>query len=264
MTQIDDRIPMSGEWTTSELLTVIAARHVERFNTVFVGIGLPTIAVELASQVTGRDFEMVYESGVIGARPDRLAETIADAPLVEGALCVLPMHALFGYALQGGHIDVAFLGAAQIDRYGNLNTTCIGPYSRPRVRLPGSGGAADIVANAGEVIVVVRRHTPQTLSAELDFVTSASRHRATSQDPRVLVEGGGVTTVITELGVFTRAADQELQLAGINPGVTVDAVRENTGWEVRVASELTRILPPTEAELTLLREVVDPDRVYLR
>ncbi|MGW5641518.1 CoA-transferase subunit beta [Saccharopolyspora sp. NPDC003752] len=249
--------------TSSELLAAVASRELAGKNTVFAGIGLPTLAVSLAQLTVAPGIEIVYESGVCGAHPSQLPETIADAVLITDSEAVLPMTALFGYVLQGGRIDVGFLGAAQIDRWGNLNSSVIGDWHAPKVRLPGSGGAMEVMANSREVFVVMRRHDPRSFMSELDFCTSPGPDRALRDGIRPL--GAGVTRVITDLGILARdGVGEELRLVATHPGVTVDQVRAATGWDLQVADELTTVEPPTAAELRLLREDVDPDRVYLR
>ncbi|GHF34504.1 glutaconate CoA-transferase subunit B [Amycolatopsis bartoniae] len=249
--------------TSSELLSVVASRELAGRHTVFAGIGLPTLAASLAHLTVAPELEIVYESGVCGAHPSHLPETIADAVLITGAEAVLSMPALFGYVLQGGHIDVGFLGAAQIDRWGNLNSSVIGDWHAPKVRLPGSGGAMEVMANAREVFVVMRRHDRRSFVDELDFCTSPGPDRALAEGIRPL--GAGVTRVVTELGILARGgAGEPLRLVAVHPGVSVDQVREATGWDLEVAAEVIEIEPPGEAELRLLREDVDPDRVYLR
>lgn len=249
--------------TPSELLSVVASRELAARRTVFAGIGLPTLATELARLTVAPGIEVVYESGVCGAHPSHLPETIADAVLITGAEAVVPMPMLFGSVLQGGHIDVGFLGAAQIDRWGNLNTSVIGAWDSPSVRLPGSGGGVEVMANAREVFVVMRRHHPRSFPAELDFCTTPGPDRALAEGIRPL--GAGVTRVITELGVMARAGvGEELRLVAVQRGVTVEQIRAATGWELRVADTVAEVPPPTGAELRLLREDVDPDRVYLR
>ncbi|MFD5903362.1 CoA-transferase subunit beta [Streptomyces microflavus] len=253
----------TGAVTSSELLSVVAARELAGRRTVFAGIGLPTLAAELAHLTVAPEIEVVYESGVCGAHPSQLPETIADAVLITGAEAVLSMPALFGCVLQGGHIDVGFLGAAQIDRWGSLNTSVIGEWASPAVRLPGSGGAVEVMANAREVFVVMRRHTPRSFAGELDFCTTPGPDRALADGIRPL--GAGVTRVITELGVLARdGVGDELRLVAVHPGVTVEQVRAATGWELKVADTVTTVEPPTDAELRLLRDDVDPQRVYLR
>ena len=251
-------------YTVSELLAVVSCRHLQGKRRVFAGIGLPTLAVALAQKSTSPDIEQVYESGVCGAHPPKLPETIADASLATGAETILTMPVLFGYVLQGGWIDVGFLGAAQIDKFGSLNTSVIGPWDSPTVRLPGSGGAAEVMANSQEVFVVMRRHNTTSFVGKLDFCTSPSPVAARLADPKVPTRGAGVTTVISELGVFTADETGELCLASIHEGVTVEQVREQTGWPVKVLDGVTVTPPPTEEELRLLREDIDPGRVYLR
>ncbi|MFJ4855311.1 CoA-transferase subunit beta [Streptomyces sp. NPDC088730] len=254
---------MSTPLTSSELLSVVASRELASRRTVFAGIGLPTLATELARLTVAPDIEVVYESGVCGAHPSRLPETIADAVLVTDAEAVIPMPVLFGCVLQGGHIDVGFLGAAQIDRWGSLNTSVIGDWDSPSVRLPGSGGGVEVMANSREVFVVMRRHHLRSFAAELDFCTTPGPDRALAEGIRPL--GAGVTRVVTELGILAReGVGEELRLVAVHPGVTVDRVRAATGWDLRVAGTVEEVPPPTRDELRLLREDVDPDRVYLR
>lgn len=249
--------------TSSELLSVVASRELVARRTVFAGIGLPTLATELAHLTVAPDIEVVYESGVCGAHPSHLPETIADAVLITGAEAVISMPALFGCVLQGGHIDVGFLGAAQIDRWGNLNTSVIGDWASPSVRLPGSGGGIEVMANAREVFVVMRRHTPRSFTDPLDFCTTPGPDRALADGIRPL--GAGVTRVITELGILAReGVGHELRLVAVQPGVSVEQVRAATGWDLRIDGTVTTIEPPTAEELRLLREDVDPGRVYLR
>lgn len=250
---------------STEFLATVAARQLRAKRRVFAGVGLPTLAVDLARRTINPDLEIVYESGVCGARPEGLAEGIADSVLVSGAAAVLSMPALFGYVLQGGHIDVGFLGAAQVDRWGSLNTSFIGDWDAPTVRLPGAGGAADIMPNAGECIVVLRRHDPGALPEALDFCTSPSPARAHAQDPALVPPGHGVSTVITPLAVLRRPDRLgELEVSEIHPGHTIDEVRAATGWDLAVADDVRETVPPTVEEVRLLREEIDTVRLYLR
>ncbi|MFI7494445.1 CoA-transferase subunit beta [Kocuria sp. M4R2S49] len=247
----------------SELLAVVASRELAQARTVFAGIGLPTVAVSLAHLTCAPDIEIIYESGVCGAHPASLPETVADSVLITGAEAVLDMTALFNYVLQRGHIDVGFLGAAQIDKWGNLNSSVIGDWTHPTVRLPGSGGAAEVMANSKEVYVVMRRHEARSLVAELDFCTSPGPDRALAAG--FVPRGLGVTKVITELGVLSRTAPgEELVLTGVYPGVDPADVVAATGWDLKVSDQLTVVPHPSDVELSLLREEVDPTRVYLR
>lgn len=250
---------------STEFLAVVAARELAGARRIFAGVGLPTLAVDLAKRTINSELELVYESGVCGAHPETMAEGIADFTLVSGAEAVLSMQALFGYVLQGGNVDVGFLGAAQVDREGNINTSFIGDWDQPQVRLPGSGGASDIIASAGECVVVLRRHDVGSLPAEVDFCTSPSPVRARRSGQHLAPVGGGVTTVITPLGVLRRSPDApELELTQIHPGVTVDEVRERTGWDVAVREDLVTTPRPTVEDVRILRDEIDTVRLYLR
>lgn len=251
--------------SSTEFLAAVAARQLVGKHRVFAGVGLPTLAVDLARRTVNPDVELVYESGVCGAQPEGLAEGIADSVLVSGAAAVLSMPALFGYVLQRGHVDVGFLGAAQIDRWGSLNTSFIGDWDKPAVRLPGAGGAAEIMPNAGECIVVLRRHDPGALPAQLDFCTSPSPVRAHEEDPRMVPRGHGVSTVITPMAVLRRPEKLgELEISEVHPGLTVDDVRAATGWDIAVAEDVRETARPTVEEVRLLRDEIDTVRLYLR
>ena len=228
-------------FTKAEMMIVAAARELAPQRVCFVGVGLPNIAVNLAKRTVAPDLELVYEAGVFGARPARLPLSIGDPTIVTGATAVTSMFELFTFYLQGGLIDVGFLGAAQIDSHANLNTTAIGSYEQPKVRLPGAGGAPEIAACAKSVIVIVR-HSPRTFVTQLDFVTSLAHRR-------------GHTGVITDLGVLRPAQDGELELVALHPDVEVEQVQEATGWELRVAAEVERTPPVTQHELDTLREL---------
>jgi len=240
-------------WTRSELMTVAAARALANGKVCFVGIGLPSAAANLARRTHAPDLVLIYESGCIGARPSRLPLSIGDGELAETADTVVSVPEMFRYWLQGGRIDVGFLGAAQIDRFANLNTTVIGPYRRPKVRLPGAGGAPEIATQAKEVLVVM----PQTRRAfveKLDFVTSIGFAGGGGARADLGVATRGPTAVITDLGVLRPdPVSRELVLVQIHPGVTVEAVRAETGWPLRVADTVATTAAPTDAELAALR-----------
>jgi glutaconate CoA-transferase subunit B len=251
--------------SSTEFLATVAGRELAGKGRVFAGVGLPTLAVDLAKRTVNPYLELVYESGVCGAHPEGLAEGIADSVLVSGAESVVNLQALFGYVLQGGNVDVGFLGAAQVDRHGSLNTSLIGDWRKPKVRLPGSGGAADIMPNAGECIVVLRRHDHGALPAELDFCTSPSPVRARAADAASVPPGHGVSTVITPLAVLRRPDKfGELELAQVHPGVSVEEVLERTGWDLAVAEQVTETPRPTREDVRLLRDEIDTVRLYLR
>jgi glutaconate CoA-transferase subunit B len=208
-----------------------AAAELVGARTVFVGIGLPNAAANLARQTVAPDLELIYESGAIGSRPSRLPDSIGDPALVSGASATMSMHDLFAYFLQGGRIEVGMLGAAQIDRWGNLNTTVIGPYDKPEVRLPGSGGACEIALNAQRVVIVMSQST-RTFVERVDFVTSPG-HRHPDGSRRPPWAGAGPTSVITQLGVYHFRTDGEMQLASLHPEVTDADIDANSGWRVR-------------------------------
>jgi glutaconate CoA-transferase subunit B len=251
--------------SSNEFLATVAARQLVGKQRVFAGVGLPTLAVDLAMRTVNPRVEQVYESGVCGAHPAALAEGIADSVLVTGAESVVSMQVLFGYVLQGGNVDVGFLGAAQVDRWGSLNTSFIGDWKKPKVRLPGSGGAADIVPNAGECIVVLRRHDPSALPEVVDFCTSPSPVRAREEDPRMVPSGFGVSTVITPLAVLRRPDKfGELEVSEVHPGVSLDEVRSATGWDIRIAPDVRETERPTVEDVRLLRDEIDTVRLYLR
>jgi len=241
-------------WTSNEMMVVAAARRLAGERVCFVGIGPPNLACSLAQRTVEPNLELVYESGAVGARPARLPISIGDPCLVSGARAVTSQFDLFSFYLQGGRVDVAFLGAAQIDRRGSINTTVIGPYERPKVRLPGSGGACEIALDAAKVFVIVPQ-SARSFVSRLDFVTSPGHV------PGRAAAGGGPDTVVTQLGVY-RFVDGEMTLVSLHPGATLEQVRAGCGWEPAVADDLAETPPPTDEELTILR-ALDPDRVYL-
>jgi glutaconate CoA-transferase subunit B len=247
--------PGQPAWTAAEAMTVAAARALADGATVLVGIGVPSTAANLARLTHAPDLVLVYESGTIGSKPPRLPLSIGDGILADTADSVAPVPEIFAYWLQGGRVDVGFLGAAQIDRFANINTTVIGDYATPAVRLPGAGGAPEIAASCREVIVVVR-HDRRTLVERVDFVTSLGHGRGPGDRGRAGVRGRGPVLVVTDLGLLEPDPDtRELTLTAVHPGVGVDEVRAATGWELRVAPGLTRTEPPTPEELRVLRRL---------
>ncbi len=253
------------DYSPSEMMIVSSARALAGERVVFVGVGLPNIACNLARRTVAPELELVYESGVFGARPARLPLSIGDPTLVSGATLVCPMSDLFMYYLQGGRIEVAFLGAAQIDRFGNINTTVIGDYQRPRVRLPGSGGACEIAIHARRVFVIVRL-AKRAFVEQLDFCTSAGHLAGQVRDREALgMPGKGPQLVVTDKAIFHFAADTgEMVLSSVHPGVTVDDVQREVSWPLRVAPDLTTTEPPSLEELRLVREELDPEGVYTK
>jgi len=244
-------------YSADEMMSVAAARALRDGTRCFVGIGLPSTAANLARTTHAPALALVYESGTLGSKPDRLPASIGDGILAETADAVISVPELFNYWLQPGRIDVGFLGAAQIDRYGNINTTVIGgDYAQPKVRLPGAGGAPEIAASCGEVFVVVRQSI-RSFVETVDFVTSLGHGRGGGERARLGLRGAGPTLVITDLGVLRADQRGELVLAAIHPGVTVEQVRAATGWPLRVADDLHTCAPPTAAELAALRALKD-------
>jgi len=241
-------------WTADEMMTVAAARALRADTRCFVGIGLPSTAANLARRTHAPDLVLVYESGTIGAKPDRLPLSIGDGVLAATADAVVSVPEMFNYWLQPGRIGVGFLGAAQIDRYGNINTTVIGAdYADPRVRLPGAGGAPEIAASCGEVIVIVRQSV-RTFVDRVDFVTSVGHGSGPGDRARLGLRGRGPVLVITDLGVLEPDPDdRELTLTRLHPGVTAEQAVAATGWKLRVAGAVTTTEAPSEAELTALR-----------
>jgi glutaconate CoA-transferase, subunit B len=241
--------------TAEEVMTVVAARALTDETVCFVGIGLPSTAANLARRTHAPRTVLVYESGTIGSKPATLPLSIGDGELAETADAVVPVPEIFAYWLQGGRIDVGFLGAAQIDRFANLNSTVIGDYERPKVRLPGGGGAPEIAAMAGEVIVIIRQST-RTFVERLDFRSSLGFGDGPGDRDRLALPGRGPTIVITDLGVLRPDPEtRELTLTQVHPEVTVDQAREATGWPLRVADEVRETEPPTDEELRALREL---------
>lgn len=245
-------------------MAAAAAQELRDGQTVFVGIGLPNLACNLARATHAPNLVLIYESGAVGAAPERLPVSIGDPALVTGSLMVCSMADVFQLFLQNGRIDVGFLGGAQIDRYGSINTTVLGPYERPRVRLPGSGGAPEIAIHAKRTLVVARLEK-RTFPETVDFITSPG-HRPHGRRRRELgMPGAGPVRVITDRGILDPdpELDGELTLTAVYPGVSVDEVRVNVGWKLRVREPLRVVEPPSEEVLRVLREELDPERRYL-
>jgi glutaconate CoA-transferase subunit B len=241
--------------TPDELMIAAAAAELAGVRTVFVGIGLPNAAANLARQSVAPELELIYESGVVGARPTRLPDSIGDPALVSGAAATMSMRDLFGGFLQGGRIEVGMLGAAQIDRWGNLNTTVIGSYERPDVRLPGSGGACEIALNAQRVVVVMNQ-SMRTFVERVDFVTSPGHRRPDGRGGRPTWAGSGPTAVVTQLGVYHFNTDGEMELAGLHPGVNEETVDAGTAWAMRRAAIVTSLPEPSGETLEAIRRLV--------
>src|SRR4051812_7508700 len=254
---------MTVAYSPAEMMTCVAARELRDGEVVFVGIGLPNLACNLARRTHAPDLLLVYESGAVGAIPSRLPVSIGDPALVAGALAVFGMADTFQGLLQNGRIEVGFLGAAQIDRFANVNTTVIGDYAHPKVRLPGSGGAAEIATHARRTLLVAAL-SPRAFPAEVDFVTSPG-HRYRGRSRRELgLPGAGPVKVITDRAVLTPEKESgELVLTALYPGHTADDVRERVGWPLRTAPSMDTVECPSAEELRLLREELDPDHLFL-
>ncbi len=245
-------------------MAAVAARELRDGEVVFVGIGLPNLACNLARATHAPNLVLIYESGAVGASPSRLPVSIGDPALVTGSLMVCGMADVFQLFLQNGRIEVGFLGGAQIDRYGNINTTVIGSYERPVVRLPGSGGAAEIAVHARRTLIVAKLN-PRAFPERVDFVTSPGQRCGDHSRRELGMPGAGPVKVITDKGVLEAdPATGEMVLAAHYPGVTADDVQAGVGWPLARRERLGSVMPPTETELRVLREVLDPRKVYLK
>jgi glutaconate CoA-transferase subunit B len=251
------------EYSASELMTINSARLLQDGDVVFVGVGLPNLACNLARRTHAPNLYMIYEAGVIGARPNRLPLSIGDPTLVSGAAAVCSMYDIFTLYLQRGHVDVGFLGGAQVDRYGNINSTVIGSYTHPKVRLPGSGGSMEMAAWADRCYIITP-HQKRRFPERVDFHTSAGFLGGKGQREATGVRGKGPQAVVTNLGILEPDENGELVLAALHPGVSAEAARENTGWALKVAPNLRVTQPPAPEELRILREDLDPQGIYLR
>jgi len=242
-------------YTPDEIMTVTAARQLRNGAVCFVGIGLPSAACNLARATHAPDLVLIYESGTVGTRPVVLPLSIGDSELAETATCIVPLPEIFAHYLQGGRVDVGFLGAAQIDRFGNLNTTVIGNYAHPTVRLPGAGGAPEIATYAREVLVVMKQ-SPRSFVASLDFRTSCGYLEGYGTRRSRGCPGGGPCAVITDFGMLKpHPQTQELQLTGLYPGVTVEAARAATAWPLQSADTVETLAAPQAGELETLRSL---------
>jgi glutaconate CoA-transferase, subunit B len=253
-----------AQFTRSEMMIVAAARELAGQRVCFVGVGLPNIAVNLAQRTVAPELELVYEAGVFGARPARLPLSIGDPTIVTGATAVTSMFELFGFYLQGGLVDVGFLGAAQIDRFGNINTTVIGDYARPRTRLPGSGGACEIAINARQVFVIMRQ-SARSFVERIDFRTSPGN---LGERSHLRAEQGwlgrGPSVVVTDLGSYHFSPTGEMRLDSLHPGTTLEEVQASTAWRLETADPIGHTPPPTAEELRLIRRELDPEGAYTK
>src|SRR5436309_5958648 len=246
--------PHTG-YTATEIMTVEAARRLSNGTVCFVGIGLPSAAANLARLTHAPDVVLIYESGTIGAKPDVLPLSIGDGELAEHADTVVSVPEIFRYWLQGGRVDVGFLGAAQVDRFGNINTTVIGPYGKPKVRLPGAGGAPEIASNAKETWIIIKQ-TMRSFVPKLDFLTSVGHLDGGDSRAKSGARGAGPTAVITDLGVLVPdEKTRELTLVALHPGITLEQAKAATGWDLKTSPQLATTKAPTQSELETLRDL---------
>jgi len=236
------------DYTLNELMCVLAAREIGDGDVVFVGIGLPNLACNLARATHAPNMTLIYESGAVGAVPDRVPPSIGDPALVTGSLMVTSMADIFQSFLQNGKIQIGFLGGAQVDKRGNINTTAVGPYASPKVRLPGSGGACEIAQHAQRVLIVTKLDK-RAFPDKVDFITS---------------NGKRVKKVITNMGILEPDETGELTLTALYPGVSFDDVQGNIGWALKKAPRLAEVALPTANEIDLLRNKLDPKRLHIK
>jgi glutaconate CoA-transferase subunit B len=242
-------------YTPAEMMTVAAARALANNDVCFVGIGLPSAACNLARLTHAPRINLIYESGTLRTRPDALPLSIGDGELCETALTTVSVPEVFRYWLQGGRISVGFLGGAQVDRFGNLNSTVIGEYVRPKVRLPGSGGATEIATGCGQIFIIMR-HGPRAFVKQLDFLTSLGHGRTGRERRELGIRTKGPTLLVTDLCVMRPDPEtNEMMVASLHPGIKRDQVREKTSWDVRFAKQIEETAPPSAIELEVLREL---------
>ena len=242
-------------YTPAEMMTVAAARALDNRDVCFVGIGLPSAACNLARLTHAPRIHLIYESGTLGTRPDVLPLSIGDGELCETALTTVPVPEIFRYWLQGGRISVGFLGGAQVDRFGNLNSTVIGNYAQPKVRLPGSGGATEIATCAGQIFIVMR-HGARSFVERLDFLTSLGHGRSGRERRELGFRTKGPTMLVTDLCIMRPEAETcEMVVCSLHPGISREAVSSNTGWPVRFADAVVETAPPSAEELEVLRDL---------
>lgn len=244
-------------YSPAEMMIVAASREIKDGETVLVGVGIPNLAVNLAKRTHAPKMRMIYESGTIGSQPSRPPLSIGDPCLASGAQAIIPMFEGFAFYLQNGLIDVGFLGGAQIDRFGNINSTVIGDYKKPKVRLPGSGGACEIALWAKRTIII-SPHEKRRFPEKVDFITSPGY-----LPEATFIRGGKPAAVITDLGILRFDESGEMMLYSLHPGVELQKVAEQTGWALKVSSELQTTEEPTNEELRILREELDPDGIYI-
>ncbi len=243
------------EYSKDEIMTITAAKMLKNKDVCFVGIGLPSAACNLARLTHAPEIVLIYESGTIDTKPDVLPLSIGDDELAETSRMVIPVPEVFNYWLQAGKIDIGFLGGAQIDKYGNINSTVIGDYHKPKVRLPGAGGAPEIAANARKTMVVMR-HNRRAFVDKVDFISSAGYLSGGEERKKLGIRGEGPVVIITDLGILTpEPTSKEFILSSIHPGISIEEVKDQTGWDLKVAPNLQTTEAPTAEYLQVLRNL---------
>ena len=244
---------MADNYTSNEMMTIAAARALRNEDVCFVGIGMPSAAANLARLSHAPGITLIYESGTIATKPDVLPLSIGDSELCETALTTVSVPEMFRYWLQGGRMTVGFLGGAQIDKFANLNTTVVGPYDKPKVRLPGGGGAPEIATSCGEIFIIMAQ-SKRSFVDKLDFITSLGHGEGGDHRARLGLKTKGPTKLVTDLCVFEPdPASKEMTVVSIHPGVTREKIQENTGWPVRFTANVAATPAPTSQEVDVLR-----------
>ena len=251
------------KYSSAELMIINAARLLRDGDVVFVGVGQPNLACNLAKRTHAPNLVMIYEAGVIGAEPERLPLSIGDPTLVSGALSVVSMYDIFANYLQRGNVDVGFMGGAQIDKYGNINATTIGDYAHPKVRLPGSGGSQEIAAWANRCYIMTP-HQKRRFPEKVEFMTSAGFMDGKGARQTRGMRGGGMLAVVTDIGILEPDETGEMMLTALHTGRTAEEAKSNTGWDLKVADALKTTDEVTKKELKILREELDPTGIYLK
>jgi glutaconate CoA-transferase, subunit B len=244
-----------ADYKPNEMMTIAAARALRNEDVCFVGIGMPSAASNVARLTHAPGITLIYESGTIATKPDVLPLSIGDGELCDTALTTVSVPEMFRYWLQGGRVTVGFLGGAQIDRFANLNTTVVGPYDKPKVRLPGGGGAPEIASACGEIFIIMAQ-SKRSFASKLDFITSMGHGEGGDHRARLGLKTKGPTKLVTDLCIFEPDPQtKEMTVTSIHPGVTREQINDNTGWTVRYAANVVETKPPTADELTVLRDI---------
>lgn len=251
------------KYSSAEVMIVNASRLLKDGDVVFVGVGQPNLACNLAKRTHAPNLVMIYEAGVIGAEPERLPLSIGDPTLVSGALSVVSMYDIFANYLQRGNVDVGFMGGAQIDKYGNINASVIGDYAQPKVRLPGSGGSQEIAAWANRCYIMTP-HQKRRFPEKVEFMTSAGFIGGKGDRENAGLRGRGMVGVVTDIGMLEPDENGEMILTALHPGKTLEEAKANTGWNLKAVEQIKITEPVTKKELKILHEELDPTGIYLK